>query len=364
LSEPSHHGGNLRLALQKYGLGSQGFVDFSANLNPLGPPVRVLEVIKNNIDKVYSYPDPECTQLKERISSQLGVAEGDVIVTNGANELIYLICAHFSGGKALLVEPGFSEYLDAARAFCLDVAFYFLREDRNFVMDSDDFLNSARPESVDVIFICNPNNPTGMMISHDEMVKVVRGCEQSGAFLVVDESFVELSDFPDDSVIGLVKKFRKLLIIRSMTKSYGLAGIRLGYGISNSDLICNLLRKQPTWSVNSLAQLAGEAALTDSNYLARSRELIALERKLLFEGLMRPDIKTYPSNVNFILLRLLNNKISPWNFEDYLGRRGIIVRNCSNFMGLGDGFFRIAIRTKEENLRLLAALNGFQHDAF
>jgi len=364
LSEPSHHGGNLRLASQKYGLRYQDFVDFSTNLNPLGPPIQVLEVIKDNIDKIYSYPDPECTHLKERISSYLGVSEKDVIVTNGASELIYLICAHFARKKALLMEPGFSEYLYAARAFCLDVAFYFLREDRNFVMDSDDFLNSVRSGSSDVIFICNPNNPTGMMISHGEMVKIVQGCERNGAFLVVDESFVELSDYPGDSVVGLVKRFKNLLIIKSMTKSYGLAGIRLGYGISNSDLICDLFGKQPAWSVNSLAQLAGETALNDSNYLATSRELIALERKRILEGLMGFEIKTYPSNANFILLRFLKDKISPLNFEDYLGHRGIIVRNCSNFIGLEDGFFRIAIRTKDENLRFLAALNGFLHDAF
>ncbi|MCL5986736.1 MAG: threonine-phosphate decarboxylase CobD [Actinobacteria bacterium] len=361
--EPSQHGGNLRFASQKYGLKEEDFADFSANLNPLGPPAQVIEVIKDNISKIYSYPDTECTQLRKRISSFFGLAESNVIVTNGASELIYLVCEHFSGRKALLIEPGFLGYLDATRAFRLNAAFYFLREDRNFAMNADDFMSSVEFESADIVFTCNPNNPTGTMISHDEMTKVVQGCEKSGAFLVVDESFVELSDFPGDSVIGLARKFKNLLVIRSMTKSYGLAGIRLGYGISNTDIIEDLLRKQPTWSVNSLAQLAGEVALFDSTFLASSREFIALERKRLFEGLRRQRIKAYPSSANFVLFRLLNN-VNPELFEEYLGRRGIIIRNCSNFVGLGDGYFRIAVRTREENLSLLAVIGEFLHDAF
>ena len=353
----------MRLASLKYGLKEEDFLDFSTNLNPLGTPGHVLEVIKNNISKIYSYPDPKCTRLRERISSFFGLSEGNVMVANGASEIIYLVCACFSGRKALLVKPGFSEYLDAARAFSLDTAFYCLREYRNFVMDFNDFMSNVRSEPADIIFVCNPNNPTGTAISYDEIAEMIQGCKEYGTLLVVDESYIELSDFPDESVTGLVKGFENLLVIRSMTKSYGLAGIRLGYGISSTDLIRDLLGKQPTWSVNSLAQLAGEAALSDSTYLTRSRELIALERERLFDGLMRQGIKTYPSNANFILFKLQNG-ISPRDFEEYLGRRGIIIRNCKSFAGLGDGYFRIAVRTKEENLRLIATIDEFLHCAF
>ena len=299
-------------------------LDFSANVSPLGTPRSVTDAIERALPELYRYPDPYCRTLVQTISEYEGVPKNFVLCGNGASELIYAYCGAVRPKRAMELAPTFSEYSLALRRTGCEVVRFALKQEENFDL-RENFLPILAREKIDALFLCNPNNPTGRLIVSDGGVDLTPS----------------LSDFP------------QLFILKAFTKSFGMAGLRLGYGLSADEA---LLRKMsaavPPWNVSTLAQAAGVAALGDAEFLEKNRTIIRAERPWLEEKLRRFGFWVCPSQVNYILFR------GDVGLMEQLRARGVAIRDCANFEGLTSGWYRVAVRQYEENEQLIAAIRS------
>lgn len=332
-------------------------VDFSSNVNPLGISRLTLDSIQENAFLLScKYPDSECRSLKKSLASYLenGLDGEWICVGNGATELIHRFAQTFVRNKVIIPFPTFCEYETASKRSGAKIIFVPMY---NLSLDSDAIIESSK--NSDAIFLCNPNNPTGLTCEPKMIKKIIESVDASTKILV-DESYIELTDYGPDSLtmIDRIKEFKNLIILRSMTKSFGLAGLRLGYAICNPTLSSCLSRNQIPWSVNGLAQAAGIASLKDLNHLTQSRVLIQKERAFLQGriGKMRMFIP-HTSNVNYFLISL-ENRNSIELRDMILEQKGVLVRDCSTFRGMGAKYVRVAVKTHNENLCLIDALES------
>ncbi len=348
--ERFEHGGNIHHTK------GQKVIDFSANINPCGLSPRVKEAIKDNIDLVAHYPDPAAKDLRESICRFYGVSDSNLVLGNGATELLYLLCHVLRPQAVVLPAPSFSEYERAACSAGAAIQYFPLLPEEDFRL-SFDKLFAALPEE-SLLFLGNPNNPTGNLLLREEFGGFLQKAKEKNCRVVVDESFIDF--LPDDgryTCRGFVKDFDHIFIIHSMTKFFAIPGLRLGFGLFPPALAEKLKNAMDCWNVNSLAQAAGVAALSDKAYIAGSSEMTENLRLALLKGLEDiGGLKIYPSTVNFILLDISGWGINSAYLYDYLSSRGVLVRNCANYPGLDERYIRIAVRCKEENRKLLALL--------
>ncbi len=326
-------------------------LDYSANTNPLGVPPAVIAAAAAALEKADRYPDPYCRDLVKAIAAAEGVKPEYILCGNGASELIYAFCASAGVKKAAALAPTFSEYAAAVELFGGKTVLYPLRREDGF-LPGEDFPAWLRAERPEAVFLCNPNNPTGRLFPPELIMEVETLCKQFGARLFVDECFLELAH-GGESLKGLLAGFPGLFILRAFTKSYGMAGLRLGYCFcSDSALLHRMAELTPPWDVSGPAQAAGTAALGEGEFLRRARELIDRERPRLQRALEAMGLYVCPSDVNYLLFQ------GPKSLLGDLRKKGIALRDCANFPGLGAGWYRMAVRTEEENDRLLAALRA------
>ena len=330
-------------------------LDFSANVSPLGTPRSVTDAIERALPELYRYPDPYCRTLVQTISEYEGVPKDFVLCGNGASELIYAYCGAVRPKRAMELAPTFSEYSLALRRTGCEVVRFALKQEENFDL-RENFLPILAREKIDALFLCNPNNPTGRLIADDLLEEILRICREKNIALFVDECFLSLSDGGVDLTPSL-SDFPQLFILKAFTKSFGMAGLRLGYGLSADEA---LLRKMsaavPPWNVSTLAQAAGVAALGDAEFLERNRAVIRAERPRLEERLRELGFWVCPSQANYILFR------GEAGLADRLRERGAAIRDCANFEGLGPGWYRAAVRLREENDALLDAMRRARED--
>lgn len=330
-------------------------LDFSANVSPLGTPRSVTDAIERALPELYRYPDPYCRTLVQTISEYEGVPKNFVLCGNGASELIYAYCGAVRPKRAMELAPTFSEYSLALRRTGCEVVRFALKQEENFDL-GENFLPILAREKIDALFLCNPNNPTGRLIADDLLEEILRICREKNIALFVDECFLSLSDGGVDLTPSL-SDFPQLFILKAFTKSFGMAGLRLGYGLSADEA---LLRKMsaavPPWNVSTLAQAAGVAALGDAEFLERNRAVICAERPRLEERLRELGFWVCPSQANYILFR------GEAGLADRLRERGAAIRDCANFEGLGPGWYRAAVRLREENDALLDAMRRARED--
>ena len=330
-------------------------LDFSANVSPLGTPRSVTDAIERALPELYRYPDPYCRTLVQTISEYEGVPKNFVLCGNGASELIYAYCGAVRPKRAMELAPTFSEYSLALRRTGCEVVRFALKQEENFDL-GENFLPILAREKIDALFLCNPNNPTGRLIADDLLEEILRICREKNIALFVDECFLSLSDGGVDLTPSL-SDFPQLFILKAFTKSFGMAGLRLGYGLSADEA---LLRKMsaavPPWNVSTLAQAAGVAALGDAEFLERNRAVIRAERPRLEERLRELGFWVCPSQANYILFR------GEAGLADRLRERGAAIRDCANFEGLGPGWYRAAVRLREENDALLDAMRRARED--
>ena len=336
----------------KYGVIYGGIaLDFSANVSPLGTPRSVTDAIERALPELYRYPDPYCRTLVQTISEYEGVPKNFVLCGNGASELIYAYCGAVRPKRAMELAPTFSEYSLALRRTGCEVVRFALKQEENFDLRKD-FLPFLAREKIDALFLCNPNNPTGRLIADDLLEEILRICREKNIALFVDECFLSLSDGGVDLTPSL-SDFPQLFILKAFTKSFGMAGLRLGYGLSADEA---LLRKMsaavPPWNVSTLAQAAGVAALGDAEFLEKNRTIIRAERPWLEEKLRKFGFWVCPSQVNYILFR------GDVGLTEQLRARGVAIRDCANFEGLTSGWYRVAVRQYEENEQLIAAIGS------
>lgn len=341
--------------------------DFSVNTNPLGLPESVKSAVKNAVDSCEKYPDQNCTCLKEKLASQLSKIERSlsprqIVFGNGASELISLCVNAISPKNALLLAPTFSGYERALKICDCRIHYHFLKEEMNFDLD-DGIFDSITKSSPDMIFFCNPNNPTGRMIEPALLKKIAESCESDGIFLVIDECFIDFTDRAGESALRLIKDCPHLIVINAFTKTFAMAGLRLGWLVSsNPALIQKINSLRPEWNVSTVAQIAGMAALDENDYIQKSREVINKERAYLAKELKALGFKVFSSEANFILFKVVppKNDISLFEkLDTHLQKNGIFLRNCSNFRCLSAEFYRTAVRTHQENARLIEILRKF-----
>ena len=326
-------------------------LDYSASINPFGMPQAVKDSVLSTVDKLSCYPDPYCRELVEKIAKAENIPEDYILCGNGATELIYAYFKAVMPKKIAETAPTFSEYSECLKNTDCTVVRYNLLKDNNFDLNEGilDFLAKEKP---DVLVICNPNNPTGRLVKIPVIEKILEFCGKNGIRLFVDECFLDLTE-NGVSVKSYLKNCPNLFVLKAFTKNYAMAGLRLGYCMSgDSDLLKKMSREVQAWNVSVIAQKAGVIALSESEFLIKTREYVKKERKLLSESLEKMGFWVCPSDANYILFQ------GREDLDSELGKEGIIIRNCDNYHGLGIGWFRIAVRLHGENETLINAIKS------
>lgn len=341
---PTMHGG-------KNSLGLGGVLDYSSNVNPLGCPKAAARAAVSAVSRVSEYPDPGNGLLLAALAKYTGLGTGNLLAGNGAMEIIYNFCSTFlsRGSKVMIAVPTFAGYESASRLAGAPPSF-FRTED----IEADAGRLAARVPRNGVLFLCNPNNPTGALVPRRTMLDIAAAARARSATVFVDECFVELVPGRDESVIRDVPRRGNLFVLRSLTKSFGLAGMRVGYAAGPSHAITALKKATIPWSVGLLAQRAAIAALSDTRHLARSKKLIGTESRFLHSEINKiAGLKCKETSTMFLLVK---TKTSPAALQKRLLKRGILVRDCTNFRGLAGNHVRVAVRSRKENARLVRAL--------
>jgi threonine-phosphate decarboxylase len=355
MSMNSSHGGNVFAVARSLGVSPEEILDFSANINPLGTPPGVRDALAKAFDRLRHYPDSGCTELAGKLASLHGVGPANVCVGNGSTELIHLLPRLVAGERALLIAPTFSEYAKALRQAGWDYDWFALSGDDGFSLSLDAVREELRRE-YGMLFLCNPGNPTGRLYGKEEAAELLAVCRSAGTLLVVDEAFIDFCE--EASVKSAVIEGGGGVVLRSMTKFYAIPGLRLGYALAAEPLAMQLAELRPPWSVNTLAQAAGLAALADDGHAGRTLAWVEKEREFLFAGLSAlRGVRVWPGAANYLLARLEGGMTAAQLQERLLPER-ILIRDCANFQGLDGCFFRVAVRTREENGRLLAAITA------
>lgn len=338
------HGGDWAGYRAEFGCDA---LDFSANVSPLGLPAGVAAAITNALPTADRYPDPLCRELRAALARAEGVPADWILCGNGAADLIFRLALAVRPRRALLPAPTFAEYEAALQTVGCAVQRVFLREENEFAV-TEEFIDAVTPET-DIVFLCQPNNPTGQVTPPALVERLVRRCAECGAVLVVDECFLDfLPDRDAWTAKQLLRDAPQLIILKAFTKLYAMAGVRLGYALCGDAALLEKMRGagQP-WAVSSLAQAAGLAALQETAYAGAVRALIAEQRPRMAAGLRALGLRVMDGQANYLLFRATPD------FGEKLRRRGAVVRSCANYPGLDAAWYRTAVRTAEENTRLL-----------
>jgi len=330
-------------------------LDFSASINPLGPAPGVRDAVAAAFDRVGHYPESGSPELCRALAQYHALPAEMITVANGSTELIHLLprLAGKSAGRALLIAPCFSEYAHALELAGWSLACLCLSPEDGFTLDCDR-VAAELANGYDLLFFCNPGNPTGRLYTAVEVAALYEMCRQAGCFFVLDEAFIDFAG--EQSSKQLPAANPDWLILRSMTKFFGFPGLRLGYAFAAPALTARLQRLLPPWSVGVLAQAAGLAALADREHCRRTVAFISAERQRLAGELGSvAGLKVFAAAANYLLVRIDSAMTAAMLQQRLLAQR-ILVRDCSNFAGLDGSFFRVAVRSTAENDRLLQAL--------
>ena len=360
--KPYFHGGNVWEVSEKHKIPVDQLIDFSISTNPLGAPKTALESIRQHLNLIHHYPDPNPEWLLEALGKSVGVAPNNVVVGNGSTELIYLFNEVFleNGYEAVIPVPTFSEYKAAIERFGGNMIFLKCDPANNFRLNVEELENSITKKTR-IIFLCNPNSPTGWLYEKADIIRVIKLAAENDVLVFVDEDYI---DFVDDgkrySMTKYVKDYNNLFVLRSLTKFFGLAGVRIGFGIGSPELVKILKRVIMPWSVNSLAMFAAAEAVKDADFIKRTRLLVSKSRKEMQE-MFKPInwLKVYPSETNFLLVEIIQGDLTSTQLAEGLAKTGLLIRDCKDFDGLNNRFFRATVRRPEENRRLVEQIKSF-----
>lgn len=331
-----------------------GALDFSANINPLGLPSGVKRAIIDNIDSYVSYPDPLCRELKEAISKSSGVLFDKIVCGNGAADLIFRLVLFCKPRKAMVLAPTFAEYEEALKLVDCEIVYHKLSKENGFELDES--ILSEIKQDIDMVFICNPNNPTGIPVKKEFIIKIAKACKLNNALLMVDECFNEfLQNSQDYSVMPFLAEYENLLVLKAFTKLYSMAGIRLGYMFCACNIAQGIAKTLQPWSVSTVASKCGVAALLEEEYRQKTYLLTKQNREYLITELKLLSFKVYASRANFVFF--WSEDIS---LAEKLQKRNILIRECDNYVGLTKGYYRIAVLGMEDNVKLIEAIKGLR----
>ena len=347
------HGGDVYRWAQKTRIDPAEIIDFSASINPLGPPASAHKAFKKSYNDVLRYPDPYGEELKEALAKHHGMKPAEILVGNGSTQLIYLLCSTLRPRKAVIVAPAFSEHANALKLAGAKVHLLSLATDGSFEFSTEKFM-TAWGKDGGIAFLMTPNSITGQLIPRAEVEKIARIALLERRFLVIDEAFIDFVEA--ESVKQLIRHNPYLIILRSLTKFYALPGLRLGYLLAHSRRVAQFGAYLEPWSVNGPAQNVALACLADRSFGLKTERWLRRERNYLTQALIGlKSFQPYPSIANFLLVRIVNNA-SAVELRSFLLNQKILIRTFNSFAGVGADHFRIAVRRRKDNQRLLEAL--------
>ncbi len=353
------HGGRPEQLLPRFGLpAARSVIDFSANLNPLGPPAWLAQRLVAGLAEIDAYPDPDYTEARRAIARAEGIAPEQVRLTNGGAEAIFLAAALLARRKVrrvVVVQPTFAEYQRACRHYGIEVE-HLVLQGKRFEWDESRALEAMRDAGA--LFLCRPNNPTGTLIERGAIERLLAMAQRHDVLLVVDEAFVDFV-CPDERLTPLLARFDNLLLLRSMTKLYAIPGLRLGYLLGKASAVDEIAGLQLPWSVNALAAGLVAPLLADRDFLARTHAWLSVERPLLAGKLEALGLSVVPSSANFLLFQGLRGESMPALLA-HLAHQGILARHTHNFPGLDGAWLRVAVRSRQENTRLVDAIGRWR----
>jgi threonine-phosphate decarboxylase len=347
------HGGDVYAWARQVRIDPAAIVDFSASVNPLGPPGSARVAFQKSFADVLHYPDPYGAELKDALAKHHKMRPAEILVGNGSTQLIYLLCFALRPRNALVVAPAFSEQANALTLAGAKVTFLSLTADLDFKFYTEDFM-AAWEKAPDLAFLTTPNSVSGRLIPSAEIEKIARIALLKRRFLVIDEAFIDFVEA--ESVKHLIRDNPYVIILRSLTKYYALPGLRLGYLLAHSRRVAQFAAYQEPWSVNGPAQKVAVACLADRSFGLKTDRWLRQERDFLSQGLIALKLfQPYPSSTNFLLVRIANNA-SAAGLRSFLLHRNILIRACDSFTGIGSDHFRVAVRQRKDNRLLLDAL--------
>ncbi len=344
------HGGDRLGAALESGKAQEELLDFSANINPMGMPSGIRKAFLESCEEILHYPDPLCRRLREALAKEERTASDKVLCGNGGADLIYRLVFALKPGEALVTAPCFAEYEEALKQAGSRIRYFRLPADMELGEDFTD----AVTEGLDLIFLCNPNNPTGLLTRRELLVSVLKKAGDCGARVCVDECFLDFVRERDGySLTGMLDRYPNLIILKSFTKLYAIPGLRLGYVLcADRELLARMEKAGQPWPVSGPAQEAGLAALKEIGFREQTLELVDRERGFLKKGLEEMGCFVYEGRANFLCFRVQGEEAL---YEKLLSS-GILIRRCGNYRGLSTDTYRAAVRSHEENIKFLKAM--------
>lgn len=345
------HGGNIYKKAKELGIDQNNILDFSANISPLGLPDAIREAMISSMDGIINYPDPECMELKAAIAENDHVEEDWIACGNGGADLLYRIAFGLKPKKVLLPVPAFVEYEEALTASGAEMI-YVLMDDS---MRPGEEIFDKITSDIDLIVLCNPNNPTGLLIEREYIQKVLTEAKKAGAMLLLDECFLEICTAEETYTLKpYLQEYDNLMILKSFTKLYAIPGVRLGYLLSsNEEIIEAVNHAGQAWSVSTIAQAAGVCALSLTEYKEAVIAKVAEELAFMKDALRKLPIRLYDGQANYLFFHAPGVE----DLDKQLEEKGIMIRNCSNYVNLGRDYWRVAVKDHASNERLIQALN-------
>ena len=365
----SAHGGDICRLAEELRIPERKVLDFSSSVNPLGVSKKIKAEIRKHLKYLHNYPDPGATRLRKRLARYHGIDPEMILCGNGSTELIYLVAKALRPQSVLVPAPTFSEYERALRTAGsgeskAEIEYFLLKRENGFDINPDQFVNTLKGETIsslltphasrsfDTAFLCNPNNPTGRLLRREDVKEIADSAKDLGCYFVVDEAFIDFC--PDASVIKDVADNPYLIVLRTMGNFYSLAGLRVGYGVFPRHLVDKLKEFKEPWTMNNLSQRAAVAALRDRVFREETFRLMQQEKKFLEKSFRKLGLEFFPSDTNFYLLKM--------NSADevirILKRKGILLRDCSNFRGLDSTYLRVAVKSHKDNTMLVGELTA------
>lgn len=355
------HGSDIEKVAKHFNIEESSIKNFSGNVNPLGLSKSLEEKLVANIHLVTNYPDPDYTKLKANIAHYTDSNTQHVLLGNGSTELIAHYIDYVSPKKALIIGPTYSEYENKIKTLKAEVLYFPLKEESNFTLDIEELIKACT-NKIDLLVLCNPNNPTASFIKSEELYPLFDHCKSLGIHILIDETYMDFVDNSKQvSALPLVKTYNNCIVLRGFSKFFAAPGLRLGYGIT-SDMNCHrsLEKQRHHWSINSLAAFAGKELMLDKDFIEESKTFIHDERIRLTRLLEEEDsIKVFPANANFFFIKLLKSDKSSNQLFEYLIQKGLMIRNTSTFPFLHGEFFRFCILCKEDNDLLITEIKNY-----
>lgn len=346
----SLHGSDLEIIAQKYNLEQSSIIPYASNVNPLGMSPMAKEALAANIDAIQTYPDRDYNYLRTTIAKYCGIEPEQLVLGNGTSELIRSVTTTIAPTKTMILGPCYSEYANAARMAGSEVVTYMLKNPDDFEIDVDMFLKALN-DSIDFLIICNPNNPTSKVITKEQMNVILSRCQQLDIFVMVDETYVEfVKDVNLISSVSLTRKYDNLIVLRGVSKFFAAPGLRLGYAVTHNENFLNAsMNSKIPWNINSYASIAA-VMFEDEHYINLTKSLIQTERNLIYSALSsRKTIKVFKPEANFVLIKLLKEEQTATEVFEYCLQKGFMIRDCTDYEGLGDKYVRFCFMKPEQN---------------